>query len=318
MEWIEVRVTCKNICTELIYSILYDFGISGVQLIDDNETALFLSENPLHWDYVDENLIKSLSGASAVTIIFYLANNPDGISVFKQIKTALASEQLYEEIFSDIKDDETWLNEWKKYYVPFKCGKKVVVKPYWENYEPVLGDIVFTIDPGSVFGTGLHVTTQLCVEALEKFIRPGDSVFDIGSGSGILMLVSILLGAGFAAGCDFDPAANDSVCTNAKLNGIDASMYRFFYGNPFADENLLCNISQKKFDKVVCNIASDAVLTAFKHVKKIMGENCIFIASGIIDERLGEILSAAHEHGFKAIEKFGRDGWHMVAFINNN
>ena len=192
-----------------------------------------------------------------------------------------------------------------------------MVVPVWEQYEPLDDDIVFKIEPGSVFGTGQHQTTQLCVEALERFVKQGSAVLDIGCGSGILGIVSLLLGAGFALACDFEPASAISAIENARLNNIEASRFQMETGNIFNDCSLIKKIDLNKYNIVIANIVSDAIIKLAPSIMSWLVSGGMFIASGIIVERLSEVLEVFEYSGYKDINYLSKDGWYLICGMKN-
>jgi ribosomal protein L11 methyltransferase len=201
------------------------------------------------------------------------------------------------------------LHEWKKHYKPFRVGQRIVIVPIWEEYEAEPGDVVFIIDPGSVFGTGLHQTTRLSIVSLEEYVRPGDMVLDIGCGSGILSVISLLLQADFAFACDFDPAAAIATRDNALRNPIKPGSLQVETGDIFKDTHLRDVIAGRHFDIVVANIVADVVIRLAGFVKQYLKPDGIFIASGIIGERMQEVELALLNNGFTLINNLEQDGW---------
>jgi len=205
-----------------------------------------------------------------------------------------------------------------------------VVRPVWETYEVQNEDIVFAINPGSVFGTGLHQTTKLCIEALEDLIAkksfidggscvPFIDVLDIGCGSGILMLISLLLGARYALGCDFDPAAADNVRENARLNHINEGCFTVITGDIINNDGLIRMVRQRRYHIVACNIVADAVIGVLRMVKDFMLVDGFFIASGIIGERLDEVVSVALKGGLRINGVTEMGGWYcLVCSVEDN
>jgi ribosomal protein L11 methyltransferase len=222
-------------------------------------------------------------------------------------------------------DDQQWLNEWTKYYKPFEIGRRVVVKPVWEEYAPdapavptppdapdTPARVVFNINPGSAFGTGMHQTTRLCVGELEKYVRGGERVLDLGCGSGILSIISLMLGAASAAGVDFDPAAVATARENAVLNGITEEEYVLLYGNVLTDADLRGRVQASKYDIVAANIVADAIVELSGFVPSVLAEAGVFITSGIIRERLDDVCAALLRNGFVIADTLFMDGWVCV------
>ncbi|MCL2014800.1 MAG: 50S ribosomal protein L11 methyltransferase, partial [Defluviitaleaceae bacterium] len=225
MEWIEAKIATTSAAVELLTGFLIVHNVNNVRIIDDEEVNRFLLDHPLNWDYKDDKT-PNLPGAE---IIFHVQADEFGKQILAEIAADLPTlPQTVPQVdfgtlaftFGNVNDD-TWLNEWKKTYKPFQIGRNITVVPVWEHYEKYNPqETVFKIDPGAVFGTGLHETTQLCVQSLERLDLRGKSILDIGCGSGILSIIAMLLGASRATACDIDPSAESCAKTNAELNGV--------------------------------------------------------------------------------------------------
>jgi ribosomal protein L11 methyltransferase len=197
-------------------------------------------------------------------------------------------------------NEEDWSTSWKKYYKPIKLGDKIVIKPTWEDYAINEGEIIIELDPGMAFGTGTHETTAMCIEMLEKHLKTGDVVFDIGTGSGILAITSSKLGANNVVGVDLDEvavkAAIENVATN-KLNNVE-----ILYGD-------LTNVLTGKANIVVANIIAEVIIGLTETVKPFMEKDGIFITSGIIRDRRDDVLDALNLSGHRIIEVKEKGEW---------
>ena len=207
-------------------------------------------------------------------------------------------------------DDENWLDSWKKYFKPFEVGDKIVIRPIWEEYSNP-EKIILTIDPGNVFGTGHHETTRLCVMALEKYVKLGDIMLDLGCGSGILSVIGLLLGAESCVCVDYNPNAAATVYKNAEFNGISKDRINVHTDDIFENTEIQAKISMQKYDCIVTNIVADAIIDLAPLITQL---NClkpggVFIASGIIAERQDEVLSALTASGFNIIETQSENEW---------
>jgi len=312
MEWIEVKIATTSEAVEIVTGLLMAFNIPNVRIVDDEAVGRFLLDHPLNWDYKDDETVYG-EGAE---IIFYLQNDEVERALLAEVSEALyrLPAEISEIDFGDllVKDgpvnDDDWLHEWKKTYKTFKIGAGVVVRPYWEDYAAAEGETVFAIDPGAVFGTGLHGTTQLCVLALEEMGLAGETVLDIGCGSGILSVIALLLGAGSAVACDIDPGAARCAMENAQLNGVD-SRYEAFTGNIFEGVDFLPSSPGKKYDVVVANIVADVIIGLAPLVGEYLADGGTFVSSGIIDERAEEVKNALLSNGFVIKKTREQDGW---------
>ena len=334
MEWLEVQVIAESGRAEDVASVLLLCGVEGIQIIDRAEMRRFLQEAPFKWDYIDESLLAE--GDDEARVIFYLTPDGAGYEKVRQINGLLSGLLTGFDIQTSTVNDSTWLDEWKNYYKPLRIGKSVVIRPVWEEYTPRRGDTVFTIDPGSVFGTGRHQSTRLCIEALQMYarpglvvpntgsaricdcspMRPGQNVLDIGCGSGILSIISLLLGAEHALACDFEPAAVASALENARLNGIEEARYTVMAGDIFTDEALRGVVRKQRYGIVLANIVADAIIRLAPDVRGYLAEGGAFIASGIIGERLSDVNSALTKEGFTVSEILEADNWYCVVCLN--
>jgi len=315
MQWIEARVRTTSAGVEPVVGLLMACNIKNSQIVDAEEMERFLNENPHQWDYKDE--IKTISEGAEV--IFYVPHTPAGKEMLAQVENNLRTLSDRVEIvdfgaldftYSTV-DDEDWLHEWKKTYKPFAIGS-VVVRPFWEEYSPQAGETIFTIDPGAVFGTGLHATTQLCILALADLVTPERTVLDVGSGSGILSIVSLLLGASYAFACDIDPAAERCAVENARLNAIDETRYDIRTGDIFANQALQEEMEAHPFSIVTANIVADAIIALAPLLRRFMAEDGRFVASGIITERLPDVHAAFSKENLHIFSEQELDGWHCI------
>ena len=199
--------------------------------------------------------------------------------------------------------DEDWLNNWKQYFQPTPIGEKLLIRPTWrENYDPQ-GRIVINLDPGLAFGTGTHETTSLCLGVLEKIVKENTTVLDVGCGSGILAIASLLLGAESAVGVDIDPLAVKTARENAVLNNV-AEKFTAIEGS-FTEK------VEGKFDIVVANIVADAIIFLSEGVKKFMKQDSTYIMSGIIDTRVDEVIEEVSKN-FQITDKLFLNGWYCL------
>ena len=326
MEWLEVKIKTSSCATEVITGFLMAHNILNVRIIDDEEAERFLLDHSYSWDYREKDLIKGSDATGTAEtekngekgeaeIIFYLHEGTSRKTI-DELERGLAKlpEDIPEIDFGPLVincgpvNDDDWLHEWRKTYKPFKIGKSIVVRPYWEEYEKEKDETVFTIDPGAVFGTGLHQTTQLCIMALEdnRLLLNEAKVLDIGCGSGILSIVSLLLGSKNAVACDIDPGAAKCAKANARLNNIEETQFEAYTSNIFEDEII---DGQGEFDIVLANIVADVIIELTSVLKRFLKENGMFIASGIIDERAEEVKAAFVTGGLKIKEERQLDGW---------
>ena len=218
------------------------------------------------------------------------------------------------EITVDEKENQDWSKKWKEKWTVTHVTDKIAVVPSWLTYEPKEGEITITLDPGCAFGTGTHQTTQLCMKAIEKYLKKGDKVADIGTGSGILSICAIKFGAASAYGCDIDDTVIDVCKENAKINGIKVVDYPQGEGSPAVTFEL--NTADKiteKFDFVCANILHNVLAEIMGDLKNIMKDDAIMSLSGILDEKKPVVLEAIEREGLKIIDTISQDQW--ISFV---
>lgn len=315
MEWIEVKIFTTSEGVEPLTAMLLETGVSGIQVEDDDELKEFVTTSSLYWDYVDEELLNKKKEDTRV--IVYVSDNPYGMDILMSIKEGLNRlknmnlgldlGRLDYELTN--MNDEEWLNKWKEFYKPFNVGKKLIVKPVWEEVQNEDGRIVFNINPGHVFGTGLHQTTQLCMVQLEKYVGEDSEVLDLGCGSGILSIISLLLGAKHANAVDIDANAVKTAYENAELNGIGKDRYYVAAGNVIDNDTLRDELGYEKYDIVVANIIADVIIALSPVAVEKIKKDGVFIASGIIRDRVDDVCAALRHNGFEIIDISYRDEW---------
>ncbi|MCL1882588.1 MAG: 50S ribosomal protein L11 methyltransferase [Defluviitaleaceae bacterium] len=309
MIWIKARVKTTQFGAEVVTAVLMENNIAGAEIIDAKERIRNLTASSGEWDYAEAELFVD---SEDVYVIFYVTDDSQGKKLLDDIGAELSrqSDLLGIQLQVDVEtaDDKLWLNEWKKHFKPFKIGGITIV-PEWEKYDSSGNEIVFTIDPGSAFGTGQHQTTRLSILALQENLKKGDRLLDIGCGSGILSIIGLLLGAGEVLACDIDPAgAIAATNKNARLNPVDISRLKILSGDALSDEKLRNEICAKEYNVVVANIVADVIIELVPFVKGILAQNGVFIASGIIDERAEEVSAVFEKNNFECTE-IKLEGW---------
>jgi len=217
----------------------------------------------------------------------------------------LIKEGAYCEIVYSTIDDEDWAEKWKEYFRPEKITETIVVKPTWRDYEAADNEKIIEIDPGMAFGTGTHATTGMCVYFLEKYLKEKDTILDIGTGSGILMIAAKLFGAGNMAGTDIDTVAIETAEKNLRLNKIGSDNYKLILGN-------LSETIHEKFDVVAANILAEIIMDLIPELHKVIKNEGIFICSGILEEKADMVSEALKKAGFDIIEIMKRDAWAAI------
>lgn len=321
MEWIKVVIYTSTEGIEPLCDKLYDLSYTGVQIEDESEFNEFLENNKKYWDYVDDELIESMHGETK--IIFYIESDEslnDKIASVRQMLSHISVEDTdrkYGRLELDIDkvNEEDWANNWKKYFKPLEVGKKILIQPQWEPYEGETDRIIFKVNPGLTFGTGTHNSTKLCICELEKFVTEETRVLDIGCGSGILSVISLMLGAPDAVAVDIDPNSVHTAYDNARMNNVDINRYKVYAGDILTDSVLLNQIGNTKYDVIVANIVADVIIALLPLVRELINESGTFICSGIIHERLNDVTCAMKNNGI-AVSDINKDGeWASVTCI---
>ena len=313
MEWIKATIKTTVPDIESITALLMDMGIFSVEINDPNEVDALINSATPQWDYIDEGLLESRKGNEAA-LIFYLGTDEESTSLLSQVSQKLDNIQGPKCLLTtESVNDQDWLHEWKKHFHPIRVGRVLIV-PEWETPKSSEGDVVFTIDPGSAFGTGQHATTMLCIEALQEHIRPGCTILDIGCGSGILSIISLLLDAKKAIACDIDPSAVEVTRKNAVLNPISLSSIEAYTGDILTSPSLQSQIIKHSYDIIIANIVADVIIQLAPLLKslELLTPGGVLIASGIITERTDEVLQALAASSFTTYEIKNSEGWCCV------
>ena len=317
MEWTEVNIYTTTQGIELLCSKLTDIGIKGFSIKDPEDFKEFLENKNGQWDYIDDDLMGLSECETCITV--YIPSNGQGAEMLLAIKSMLAemknadTENIYGRLEAEMTSirEEDWANNWKQYFKPFKVGEKLVIKPSWEEYDNSDGRIILEIDPASSFGTGKHHTTRLCLEVLEKYLKKGDKLLDMGCGSGILSIGAMLLGAGSAVAVDIEENAAVTARENAVKNNIPTDLYRTYFGNILTDEKLADEIDDR-YDMIMANIVADVLIAMKECFLRYLKKGGVLIVSGIIEERMDEVIDALKSVGFKDPEPEVREGWAAV------
>ena len=308
MNWTEVTIKTTTEAVEAISNILMEERCGGV-MIEDPKDFLFQKKNELDWDYVEEEVFNK-SGQDGVLIKTYI---PEERNVLELIETVKARIALLPSFGLDIGEgsvslsnvnESDWANEWKKYYKPTKVGKKIVVKPSWEEYEQQEGDLIIELDPGMAFGTGTHETTSMCIRELENYVDETKTVFDIGCGSGILAIAAAQLGAKEVVAGDLDEVAVKVSKENCEINNVSYKVV--------VKHGSLFEVVDSKADVIVANIIADIIKILAKDVSKFLKDDGVFISSGIILAKIDEVCQALEENGFEIVKVERLGEWSAI------
>lgn len=316
MQWIQTNIYTTTEGVEPLCGRLYAVGLNGVQIQDAADFNDFIENETQYWDYIDESLEPLRTCETCVTV--YLTDDADGREMLSHIRgtvaelKALDTDGRFGRLAIELSgmDEEDWANNWKQYYKPFSLGQKLLIKPEWETLseEEREGRVVLSMNPGHLFGTGTHHSTRLCMVELEKVVREGDRVLDLGCGSGILSILSLLLGAESAVAVDIDPAAPETAMENLRMNGIAPERYRVLVGNVIDDEALRAEIGGG-YDVVVANIVADVIIAMSGAAYAQTRRGGTFITSGIIGPRGEEVRAALTAVGFTIVDVQEESDW---------
>ncbi len=297
MDWTEIVLTVPSEKIDTVSDIAQMTVPYGIYIEDYSDLENEVMEIA-KIDMIDEELLGQDREHGKVHIYISPEENPE--EAISYIHERLKAENIEYEIKIDDCDVESCLESWRKYFCPINVGEKLLIRPIWRDDYEKGNRIVINLEPGLAFGTGTHETTRLCLQALEKYVKKGDKVLDVGCGSGILAVASLLLGAESAFGIDIDELAVKASRENAKLNGVE-DRYTGIKGN-------LADKAEGTYNIITANIVADAIIMLSSDIMKFMDENSIYITSGIIDTRLDDVLAALPE-GLTVTEQFEEKGW---------
>lgn len=318
MEWLEITIKTVSSAIDLLGAKLTAMGMGSFIVDDSTDFQSFLEENTQYWDYVDEALAEKMQNVSQIRLyIEQDANAPETLSTLKCELAAFRAQNPETDLGSlevslESLRAEDWENSWKEYYQPIPIGEKLIIVPQWlrhENSENPEHRIPVVLDPGMIFGTGAHASTQMCLKALERAMHGGETVIDLGSGSGILSIASLLLGAQSATGVDIDPKAEDIARENAALNGFTSPRFTALTGNVIGDKALMMRLSQEQYDVVLANIVADVIIPLATVVPHLLKKSGLFICSGILNTRLPEVLEALEAAGLCVTGRQEQNDW---------
>lgn len=296
MKWIEVKVKTTHEAVEIVSNILHEAGAGGV-VIQDPEDMKVQQKEEGNWDYIDESLWETM--AEGVCIKAYLAETPDLSDEMKIVRERIERISEYGvdpgvvEVTTSKVYEQDWSSSWKKYYKPTKVGKYIVIKPTWEEYQEKENEYIIELDPGMAFGTGTHETTRLCIQFLEEYTKESSTVLDIGTGTGILGIAAAKLGSSKVIGVDIDPVAVKVAKENTALNQVEDVV-------EIRQGDLLDKVTEQG-DIVVANIIADVIIELSKIIRKFLKKDGVFIASGIILDRLEDVKEACRRENIEIL-----------------
>ena len=315
MEWLEVTIKTISPAIDLLGARLTAIGYDSFIIDDSEDFSEFLKDNTQYWDYVDEDLANKMKNVSQIRL--YIPHDAQAPEQLAQLKNELEIFRAQNpgtdlgslEVSLQNLQEEDWEESWKQYYQPIPIGKRLLIVPQWLSPENPEHRIPVVLDPGMIFGTGAHASTQMCLRALEQTIRGGERVIDLGSGSGILSIAALLLGAQEATGVDIDPKAEDIARENAALNGLTAPKFRAVTGNVIGDKTMMEALSAGGYDVVLANIVADVIIPLSAVVPHFLRPDGVFISSGILNTRLHEVEQALEDAGLTITQREMQEDW---------
>ena len=306
MAWLEITIQTQSAGIEKTAAALTAAGFADLVLEDQAEFEDFLEENRAYWDYIDEDFQKKLEGLSDIRL-YLEESDTDGLEKLRALVEEL------ELTMTEAPLPETdWEESWKDNYPAVEVGNRLVVLPYWlaEGYEGQRLPVI--LDPGLTFGTGAHPSTQMVMEAMEEALTPGGTCLDLGSGSGILSITALRLGAGAAIGVDIDPKAEDIARENAAYNGFAAPAFTACTGNVTTDKPLMERLAAGTYELVLVNIVADVIIGLAPVLPRFLSDSSTLICSGILDTRLAEVTAALEAAGLIITATRAKEDWRCV------
>ena len=323
MKWKKFRIKTVTEAEDIIISTLYDIGLEGAQ-IEDRVPLTAAEKEQMFVDILPEGP----EDDGIAYLSFFVEENEDGQLVMQDeiVEEEKILSMVKEELdqlrqFCDIGEgivevDETedidWINNWKQYFHQFYIDDLLVIPSWEEVKEEDKGKMILHIDPGTAFGTGMHETTQLCICQLKKYVTPETELLDVGTGSGILAILSLMFGAKHAVGTDLDPCAVDAVADNMKNNGIAPEKFEMMIGNIITDKEVQDRVGYGKYDIVVANILADVLVPLTPVIVNQMKTGAVYITSGIIDDKEETVVSAVKDAGLTVLEVTYQGEWVSV------
>ena len=305
MAWLEITIETTSKKMDHAVTNLTAHGFSDLVIEDQEEFETFLEDNRAYWDYIDEGLQQKLQGLSRIKL--YLEDtDTQGMARLEGVLNQLGLSAKIAPL-----PETNWEESWKDNYPPQPIGEKIVILPYW--LAGTEGDRLSVIlDPGLTFGTGAHPSTQMVIETMEQVVKPGFRCLDLGSGSGILSITALRLGAESAVGVDIDPKAEDIARENAAYNHFCAPAFTALTGNVTEDTALMEQLAAQEYDLVLVNIVADVIIGLAPYLPHFLTEKSTLILSGILDVRLPDVLEALEQAGLAVVSIREKEDWRCV------
>jgi len=311
MAWLEITLDTDSEKIESVAAQLTAQGFAELVIEDQAEFESFLDENRAYWDYIDEDLQQKLQGLSHIKLYLEDTNT----AALSRLEHAAAQLGLPMDIKTMI--DTNWEESWKDNYPAVEVGENLIVVPYWAAQE-TNGRTPVILDPGLTFGTGAHASTQMVMEFMESCVQEGFRCLDLGSGSGILSIAALRLGAASAIGVDIDPKAESIARENAAYNGFAAPEFTALTGNVTEDTALMENLQQREYDLVLVNIVADVIIGLSPVLPTLLTEHSILLCSGILDVRLEDVTNALQQAGLEIVDIKAKEDWRSIRAKRRN
>ena len=316
MQYLEITIQTTSRGIDAVASALTAGGFSDLVLEDQAEFESFLDENRNYWDYIDEELQQQLEGLSQIKL--YLEDTDTaGFARLEKLLEDLRQKNKKEkygslEMSAVPLQEVDWEESWKENYPPQNVGEKLMVLPYWLADTDESGRLPVILDPGLTFGTGAHPSTQMVMETMEQLPGGIRNCLDLGSGSGILSIAALRLGAETATGVDVDPKAEDIARQNAAYNGFAAPAFTALTGNVTEDKELMDTLAAQEYDLVLVNIVADVIIGLSPVLPQFLKEKSVLICSGILDTRLQDVQKALTAAGLEILKIREKEDWRCV------
>lgn len=317
MKWNKITLEIREEVEDIVISTLADIGLEGAEIQDKQP----LSEQDKKQMFVD--ILPDMPEDDGVAYLnFYLDEDEDVNAMLEKVKAELEELRMFVDIGSGMitlsqTEDKDWINNWKQYFKQFYVDDILII-PSWEEVKEEDKDrMIIHIDPGTAFGTGMHETTQLCIRQLKKYVTSETELLDVGTGSGILSIVALKLGAKHAVGTDLDPCAVPAVEENKEANEIPVEAFDMMIGNIIDDKEVQDKVGYEKYDIVVANILADVLVPLTPVILNQMKKGAIYITSGIIDDKEETVVNAVKAAGLEVLEVTHQGEWVSVTARKN-
>ena len=328
MKWTKFMVKTITDAEDIIISTLYDIGLEGAQIEDK------IPLTPLEKEQMFVDILPDGPEDDGIAYLSFFVEEKEGGSL-ELLGEKVTTEEIVEKIKAELDElrkfmeigegsvmvseteDIDWINNWKQYFHQFYIDDLLVIPSWEEVKEEDKNKMILHIDPGTAFGTGMHETTQLCIRQLKKHITPETELLDVGTGSGILAIISLMYGIKHAVGTDLDPCAVEAVRENMEVNHIKPESFEMMIGNIITDKAVQDKVGYEKYDIVVANILADVLVPLTPVIVNQLKTGGIYITSGIIDNKEQTVVDAVKAAGLEVLEVTYQGEWVSVTARKN-